>query len=62
MPRVTRYSKISLQIIVAPDFATSSTSHYDWQGGFIGDTRTAPSTIMTLTAELIAFPLAWVRF
>jgi hypothetical protein len=42
MPTVTRYSKISLQIIVAPDFATSSTSHYDWQGGFIGDTANRP--------------------
>jgi hypothetical protein len=42
MPTVTRYSKISLQIIVAPDFATSSTSHYDWHGGFIGDTANRP--------------------
>jgi hypothetical protein len=42
MPTVTPYSKISRQIIVAPDFATSSTSHYDWQGGFIGDTANRP--------------------
>jgi hypothetical protein len=27
---------------VAPDFATSSMSHYDWQGGFIGDTANRP--------------------